>query len=48
MKRKSYRKRTTTIVVRGCLIRVAVEDVAKFSSVERELTRKDWNANRVD
>lgn len=36
-----------TIVIRGCLIRVTLEQAAVFERLEREQLRKDWNSNQL-
>ncbi len=40
--------KTEIIIVRGCRIRVSASKVGEFRTMEEELMRADWAANRVD
>ena len=40
-------QKKTTIVLRGCLIKVPAKDAAKLQELERESLRNDWNNNQL-
>jgi len=37
----------TTVVIRGCLIKVPAKDAAKLHELESESLRNDWKKNQL-
>lgn len=45
---KHKKQKLVSVVIRGCVVRVPATEAPKLAAAERELTRTDWNRNRID